>query len=110
MISATEIKADLNATTAQIDAARRMVAAGQIIDLSGLQERVEAICGAIQKLPDAERGGFRDPIVALLSELDGLTAILTEQHERLSVGLKALSAQSRAQKAYGTAAKTESDS
>lgn len=108
MISATEIKADLNATTAQIDAARRMVDDGQIIDLSGLQDRVEAICGAIQALPAGEQSGFREPIVALLSELDGLTATLNEQHERLSVGLKALSAQNRAQRAYGQAAKTES--
>ena len=71
-----------------------MVNDGRMIDLSGLQDRVEAICGAIQALPAGEQSDFRDPIVALLSELDSLTETLTAQHERLSVGLKALSAQS----------------
>jgi hypothetical protein len=107
MTTAGEIRDQLQATTEQIDAARRMVAGGQLVDLSGLKGEVETLCGAIETLPAAERGGFRAPIVSLIDELDKLAAVIKTQHAALQKGMKAVSARRQASTAYVNASKTE---
>lgn len=107
MSAARKIHKQLQATTEQIDAARRMVAAGRLVDLSGLKGQVEHLCGAIEALPSDQRDGFRAPIVSLIDELDKLAGVIKTQHAALQRGLKAVSARRQANTAYGRAAKTE---
>ena len=91
----------------QIRAAYAMVLEGRSVELSGFQERVEAVCGDIEKLPPDQRSPFEMPVVSLIDELNKLEAELKTQHANLSKGLKAISNRHNASSAYGRAAQTE---
>jgi hypothetical protein len=99
----------LDEVTEHISAAHAMVLAGRSVELPGFQERVEAVCGDIEKLPAAKRSRFEMPMVSLIDELNKLEAELKTQHTNLSEGLKAVSSRHRASSAYGRAAQTEDD-
>lgn len=95
------VRRDLEITSERIAAARRLVDVGDSVDLSGLECSVDAICGAIRKLPAEDQPPLKLPIVGLVDELDKLSEDLRTQHSKLSKGLKALSSGEQAAKAYG---------
>lgn len=97
----------LREVTDQVGAAHAMALAGRSIELPGFQERVEAVCKDIEKLPADRRAPFEMPVVALIDGLNKLEAELRDQHTSLSQGLKAVSNRHRASSAYGRASKTE---
>ncbi|MHA1538554.1 MAG: hypothetical protein ACTSUD_13455 [Alphaproteobacteria bacterium] len=90
-----------------IRAAHAMVLGGRSVELSGFQERVEAVCGDIEKLPQGKRSPYEMPVVSLIDELNKLETELKSQHANLSKGLKAISNRHNASSAYGRAAQTE---
>jgi len=97
----------LTAVIDHISAAHAMAVAGRSVELPGFQERVEAVCKDIEKLPADERTPYEMPVVSLIDELNKLEAELKTQHANLSEGLKAVSSRHRASSAYGQAARTE---
>jgi len=97
----------LKAVTEQISVAHAMILDGRSVDLSGFQDRVEAVCKEIEALPKAERSPFEMPVVSLIDGLNKLEAELTTQHANLSEGLKAVAGRHRASTAYGKATQTE---
>ncbi|HUT50245.1 MAG TPA: hypothetical protein VM325_12960 [Alphaproteobacteria bacterium] len=107
MKSSTEIRSALDATTSQLDAARRMLGVGHPFDLSDLSGRVETICGAIECLPAQERRSLEPPIVTLIDELNKLTEALTRQRDGLAKGLKTIAVGEQASKAYDRATKVQ---
>jgi len=107
MNSSAEIRAALDATASQLDAARRMLGIGHPFDLSDLSGRVETICGAIECLPAQDRRSFEMPVVALIDELNKLAEALTRQRDGLAVGLKSISIGEQASKAYDQATKVQ---
>lgn len=90
-----------------INTAHAMAVAGRSVELPGFQERVEAVCKDIEKLPADQRTPYEMPVVSLIDELNKLEAELTTQHANLSKGLKAVSGRHRASSAYGRASQTE---
>ena len=101
------IRRYLETTAERVSAARRLVAAEQSVDLSGLEQEVDGVCGAIRDLPAEIQAGFKLPLVNLVDELDKLSNDLRLQHAKLEKGLRAISTGSQAAKAYqkGTSAR-----
>jgi hypothetical protein len=62
-----------------IAAARAAAAAGNALDLSGLDAEVVRMCDALAGIPREERGPVIAALRELLGELDLLTAALAEQ-------------------------------
>ncbi len=107
MGKSSDIGQRLQEVTDNISKAHAMVLAGRSIELPELQERVEAVCKDIEKLPAAKRSAFEMPVVSLIDVLTKLETELTTQHANLREGLKAVSSRHRASSAYGRAAQTE---
>ena len=106
MSAAQKIQRYLETTAERICAARRLVAAGQAVDLSGLEQEVDEVCGAIRDLASETQTEFKLPLVTLVDELDKLSNDLKVQHARLEQGLRAISSGDHATRAYGKGAIT----
>ncbi len=96
-----EIRRYLETTAQRVGAARRLVAAEQSVDLSGLEQEVDGVCCAIRVLPAEIQADFKLPLVNLVDELDKLSNDLRMQHAKLEKGLRAISTGGQAFKAYG---------
>jgi len=86
-----KIRRYLETTADRVGAARRLVAAGQMIDLSGLETEVDGVCRAIRELAPRAQKDFTSPLVRLVDELDKLAADLRAQYERVQRGLRTIS-------------------
>ena len=104
-----KIRRYLETTAERVSAARRLVAAEQSVDLTGLEQEVDGVCGAIRNSPAEIQAGFKLPLVKLVDELDKLSNDLRMQHAKLEKGLRAISTGGEATKAYrkGTAARAK---
>jgi hypothetical protein len=72
---------DLQDIIAAVAEARRAVAEGAIVEVSGLDKAVGAVCDAARALPAAERGAFAERLTALADALDLLAADIVRQSE-----------------------------
>lgn len=104
MTEPDKIQRYLETTAERVSAARRLVAAGQAVDLSGLEKEVDEVCGSILELPVDTHTDFKLPLVTLVDELDKLSNDLRQQHSKLEMGLRAISSGNQAVKAYGKGA------
>jgi hypothetical protein len=84
-----------------ISAYRSAAAAGDLIDLSGVDGQVEALCNGIASAPHMDRAKFRNPLLALIDDLNGLVEILTSGQQAVSDDLNSVSSRQRAVSAYG---------
>ncbi|HUC67241.1 MAG TPA: hypothetical protein VMA53_17505 [Stellaceae bacterium] len=75
------VAARLEEITAAIAEARRAVAAGALVDMSGLDAAIGEICDAARTLPAAERDAFAERLVALAAALDQLALDIVHQRE-----------------------------
>jgi hypothetical protein len=64
-----------------IAAARRTVADGALIEISGLDGAVIEVCGAAENVPAAERGTLAQGLATLVDALDHLAADIARQGE-----------------------------
>lgn len=84
-----------------VGTARSLIADGGIVDLSGLDARVQDICKAIPALPPDERDGLKLALIALMDGLGGLAETVKVQHAALAEKLSSVSQGRRAVGAYG---------
>ncbi len=89
------------ALRAGMAAARRSIAGGAIVDLSGFDRDVATLCAAIVRLPAAARRPLEAELIALLADLDELSQVLTAQNAELTAG-ETDAARLRAAQAYGS--------
>jgi uncharacterized membrane-anchored protein len=71
----------LGEVAAAVAEARRAVAEGAHIEVSGLDAAVEQICAGAQDVPAAERSAFMRELGELADALDQLAAEITRQSE-----------------------------
>ena len=90
----------LQEAAAAIGAARTLLGQGHFVDLKGLETHVDRACGAIAKLPAAERNRMKPALVALIDGLNGLTEEITEQHKEVSTTLQKIGTRRQAVSAY----------
>ena len=88
------------ALRASVATARRAIADGTFVDLSGFNQEVAGLCAAIVQLPAATRPAFEAELIALLAELDALSQALIAQHSGQVAG-ETDAARLRAAQAYG---------
>ena len=98
---AETIRRSLTKLAASVDIARRRVDGGDVVELLDLDRAVGEICSAVGRLPLEQRAGLKPPMVALIDELDKLSATLKHQHSQLTESLRAHSTHQQASDAYG---------
>jgi hypothetical protein len=98
-----EIRRSLSSLATSVDIARRRIDGGDIVELRDLDRAVADVCTAVARLPLHERAGLKPPVMALIDELDKLSATLKQQHSQISESLRAHSSHHQAVRAYGKA-------
>lgn len=106
MSDSTAIKTEIAKTSELIDAFRLRTGEGNLIDLTGLDDRVMALCKNIEKLPAAERAPLKPVMLTLIDNLNSLVEAIREQHAAVRDDLKAVTSRERAVSAYGNASST----
>lgn len=71
-----------------IETAKRLLAEGKMIDLTGLQRNVDVLCRALREAPPEEAGALKESVADLLAGLDLLAAALSDQYAEVSRGLE----------------------
>lgn len=102
---ADAIRRDIGRIARTLEDAAGAADAGSPIDLSGLDERVAALCGEARVLPAGVARGLLADLQTLLSTLDRLTAALARQRDTLAAAAEGRpdphTVRQRAVSAYG---------
>jgi len=104
MNATEEIVGEISHAAGLIDGFRQSAAAGNSVDLSGLDSLVETLCATIVTLPPAERDPLKSSLLVLIDDLNRLVEILEPQQNDASEELKGVSSRHRAVSAYGKGA------
>jgi hypothetical protein len=101
MSALRDIQSELDQTSSVIERFQNNVAEGSVIDLTGLDQRIEGMCSAINDLPEHERATVKGTLIGLIDELNALVGMLTEQQNQVSERLKGVGSREQAVSAYG---------
>ncbi len=93
-----EILQKLENTIAMIAEARGAVSAGETVDLSDIQSRVQVLCESIQATPPDDTEAVEAAIVRMIDDLETLSEELKAHHERLGADVIRKAARSAYQK------------
>ena len=104
MSESERITQELDAIAVIVDASQGLVADGKVIDLAGLDERVDTLCADIAAQPVASSRGLKNRLILMIEGLDRLVASLNVQHKDLGAALKDVADRQRAVTAYGPGA------
>jgi hypothetical protein len=85
------------------EAARRHLKAGELLDLTPLETRCEALCARLETVSGPERETLRAAFVALVDELNRLEAELKASRDATMREIGAATQRRRATTAYGNA-------
>lgn len=80
--------------------ARRKVNEGQLIDLSGLERRVDELCGLIQTEDKNEAQPLKPTLLSLIEDLNRLSEDLKDQHGQVASALRGSQSHRSAAAAY----------
>lgn len=100
MTSSPSLRSDMEALAATLDDARAGVAAGDDLDLTGLDARVGGLCAAVASLPREEGRALAQGLERLLDVLDVLSATIGERRQA-ALAEQEQTARRRAAAAYG---------
>ncbi len=92
--------ANLALVSDTLSTARAAVAAGHLVDMSGLDLAVAELCAAAVQLPPRHQGRAARKLARLAQDLSALAEALTQQREDLERAAEA-EARQRAAGAYG---------
>ncbi len=76
-----EVGAEVDKVTSLIAGARQLIGEGKSVELSALETRVAALCENIARMEAKDARRLKEPLAAILDDLDGLEADLRNQHE-----------------------------
>ena len=76
-----EVGAEVDKVTSLIAGARQLIGEGKSVELSALETRVAALCETIARMETKDARRLKEPLAAILGDLDGLEADLRSQHE-----------------------------
>jgi hypothetical protein len=93
--------ANLALVSDTLSTARVAIAAGHLVDMSGLDLAVAELCAAAVQLPQRHQGRAARKLARLAQDLSALAEALTTQREGLEQAAEA-EARQRAANAYGT--------
>lgn len=95
-----EIRRDLADVSSLVHAAGDILARGEPIALTDLEERVARSCQALASLPRTRARAFEAPLVVLIDEIEKLSKSLNERHQSLKNEIDSLGRRRRAATAY----------
>ena len=100
MSDVAHIRRGLEEVAGAIALARRKVADGQLIDLSGLERRVDELCSSIPNEDRADAQSLRPALLSLVDDLNRLSDDLKAQHGEVASALKGSQSHRSAAAAY----------
>lgn len=100
MTEAAKLKKEIDNVAALIDTARHVLADGRLVDLKGLDRRVETACTALAALAREDAQALQPRMIGLLEGIDSLARDLRARHAELKSALGGLSSRARAATAY----------
>lgn len=106
MSALRDIQTELDQTSGVIERFRTCLAEGSVIDLTGLDRRIEGMCNAIIELPEDQRATVKATLIGLIDELNGLVEVLSRQQDKVSEELKGVASRQKAVSAYGKGTNT----
>ena len=106
MSALRDIQTQLDQTASVIERFHHSVAEGTVIDLTGLDQRIEGMCNAINDLPEDERASVKGTLIGLIDDLNALVELLTRQQDLVSESLKGVTSREKAVSAYGKSLNT----
>jgi len=101
MSSIDEIVHEIDHVASMINAFRAAATGGDIVDLSGIDQRVETLCSNISLRRTEARDRLKSPLLALIDDLNRLVETLEVQQNEASETVKSISSRHRAVSAYG---------
>lgn len=104
MTSIDEIAREIDHVASMINAFRAAATGGDIIDLSGIDQRVETLCANILSKRAEPRDRLKSPLLALIDDLNRLVEALQAQQNEAAENVKSVSSRHRAVSAYGKGA------
>ncbi len=103
MTEIAEIRRGIEQIATVVDAARRLVAEGHLVDLRSLETRVANFCAATQNVPADAAAELRPVMLGLVDELGRLDAAVRQSQTETAAKLGETLARRRAVSAYGGA-------
>ena len=100
MSDVAHIRRGLEEVVGAITLARRKVGEGQLIDLTGLERRVEELCDAILTQDRTDAQSLRPTLLSLIDDLNRLSDDLKAQHGEVATALKGSQSHRSAAAAY----------
>lgn len=91
---------EIDEISAGVGLALRTVRGGDMVELSGLERRTEALCAAVGRLPEADAAALRPSLLSLIDDLGHLTAALVEQRDQTRAEIGGTNSHSAAAAAY----------
>ncbi len=107
MTSATDIMAEMESIGAVIRHARDLLNAGNLIDVSSIEGRVNDLCSRLERLRGNEGAALQPRVLALIDEFSQLASLIEARLEDLRGDLKQTGGRAQALSAYGLAALTD---
>ena len=104
MTAASDVQAEIQQISDAIRAFRDHAKAGNAIDLSGLQDRVEGVCIEIAGLPAGSAPVLKNDLMALMDNMGGLVEELKKGQQAIGGQLGDMSSRHQAVSAYGKGA------
>ncbi|RMD63728.1 MAG: hypothetical protein D6826_04170 [Alphaproteobacteria bacterium] len=103
MTHVQDVETILRTIEGDVRRAQAMLAAGDAIDLSALQDRVDALCAGMAALPAGQAHRLRPATLALIDDLNALARIVEVRLDELKTQLSDTGQRTRAVGAYGRA-------
>ena len=100
MSDVAQIRHGLEEVVGAVALARRKVGEGQLVDLSGLERRVDELCAAIRDQDGSDAQSLRPPLLSLIDDLTRLSDDLKAQHGQVASALKGSQSHRSAAAAY----------
>ena len=100
-MTAASIAKDVQEVAAMVEAARAVVATGDLVDLDGLDARVARIMGEVKTVPARERRAIKPALIALIDSVTAMERAIVEKRDAIAHDLADLARRRRAVAAYG---------
>lgn len=107
MSESNDIAAEMDAIGAVIRHAHDRLMAGDLIDVSPVENRVETLCNGLEKLRHGEGAALRPALTALIAEFSQLAGLINTRLEGMRESLKLSGEDALAISAYSQAARID---
>jgi hypothetical protein len=110
MSALNQISTEIDIATGIIEGFRSAAATGQVVDLTGLDTRIEALCSDITAMPAGERRKLHSRLLSLVDDLNRLVGVIESQQRDVAAGIRDVTSRQKAVSAYSHGAESSDPS